>query len=52
MAMTDQTLLLDDYNGIAKRLPQVVRVEPASVCNLKCIHYPTAVLDAEDALRF
>jgi len=43
--MTDQTLLLDDYNGIAKRLPQVVRIEPASVCDLNCIHCATGILE-------
>lgn len=45
MAMTEQTLFLDDYNGIAKRLPQVVRIEPASVCNMKCTHCATGVLE-------
>ena len=42
--MTEQTLF-DDYNGIMKRLPQVVRIEPASVCNLKCIHCATGILE-------
>ncbi len=38
-------VLPDDYSGIVKRLPQVVRIEPASVCNLKCIHCATGVLE-------
>lgn len=28
-------------------LPPVVRIEPASACNLKCVHCPTGVFDME-----
>jgi len=42
--MIEQTVL-NDGNGIVKRLPGVVRIEPASVCNLKCSHCPTGVLE-------
>ncbi|MFC1954519.1 radical SAM/SPASM domain-containing protein [Chloroflexota bacterium] len=44
MVMTDQ-ISFEDYDGIEKQLPQVVRIEPASVCNLKCIHCSTGMLE-------
>jgi radical SAM protein with 4Fe4S-binding SPASM domain len=44
MAMSEQPIFLDDHYGVAKRLPGVVRIEPASVCNLKCIHCSSGVL--------
>lgn len=46
--MTERALLLDDYNGIVKKLPEVVRIEPASVCNLKCIHCATGLLESKN----
>lgn len=40
----DQEEILDNYDGVVKVLPEVVCIEPASICNLKCIHCPTGVL--------
>ena len=31
------------YDGIVKKLPGVVRIEPASICNLKCMPCPTSL---------
>lgn len=35
--------LLSTVDFTVSRLPEVVRIEPASACNLKCIHRPTGV---------
>ncbi|HEC39587.1 hypothetical protein LCGC14_0577280 [marine sediment metagenome] len=43
----DQEEILDNYDGVVKGLPEVVRIEPASICNLKCIHCPTGILRNE-----
>ena len=43
----DQEEFLDNYDGIVQGLPEVVCIEPASICNLKCIHFPTGVLRNE-----
>ena len=40
----DQKGVQEDSNGIVDELPEVVRIEPASSCNLRCIHCPTGVL--------
>ncbi|KKK56639.1 hypothetical protein LCGC14_3062510 [marine sediment metagenome] len=40
----DQEEILDNYDGVVKGLPEVVRIEPASLCNLKCIHCPTGII--------
>lgn len=31
-------------DGIAENPPEVVRIEPASACNLRCVHCPTGLL--------
>lgn len=33
--------LLSTVDFTVSRLPEVVRIEPASTCNLRCIHCPT-----------
>ena len=40
----------DNFNSLlstvaftVSRLPEVVRIEPASTCNLRCIHCPTVI---------
>lgn len=43
----DQEEFLDNYDGVVQGLPEVVYIEPASICNLKCIHCPTGVLRNE-----
>ncbi|MHA2359342.1 MAG: radical SAM/SPASM domain-containing protein [Candidatus Thorarchaeota archaeon] len=40
----DQQELSMDTNGVVDGLPEVVRIEPASACNLRCIHCPTGVI--------
>ncbi len=33
----------EEYDGVELALPEVIRIEPSSVCNLRCIHCPTGI---------